>query len=359
MKVDTRKENRRENGGKAPHSMLDFMRLNAKLVDLDVPVLHQNTGHRPRAAERSGPLVRPFKDIAPIYRHFASALNTHVYLENAREKPPSRDEYELLCYCMISSATLAEGIKRAIKFVSALNGRGGTLALAVVGDKALVTCESAWKNRSVSALSLDMLSITFYCKLFAWLIDEPLAELELIFSHKSLLDPIYLQDLMSCQGSYEGTDNTIVFSKSLLLRPIIKTPRQLAEILARGPVELLPNPEPKRVSARVQSMLRKALVEQEKLPALDRVAYHLGQSGSTLRRRLIDEGTSFQLLLDECRKTRALELLARADLTIDEISSSLGFSERSSFSHAFKAWTSQGPSTYRDMIRRASSTERA
>src|SRR5688572_16098561 len=121
MKVDTRTGSR----DGVPHSMLDFMRLNAKLADLDIPALQNNTGNRLPGQEKGTAPVLQLHDLAPVYRRFVSALNTHVYLENSRETPPSLDEYELLCYCMISGDTLAEGIKRAIKFVSALNGRGG------------------------------------------------------------------------------------------------------------------------------------------------------------------------------------------------------------------------------------------
>lgn len=353
MKLDACTERRDD----IPYSMLDFMQLNAKLADLDVPALRGDTGILSGARMRGAATSVQLDEFIPLYQRFAGALNTHVYLEDSREKPPSLDEYELLCYCMISADTLADGIKRAIKFVSALNGRGGALSLAIAGDKAVVACEPAWKNRTISALSLDMLALTYYGKLFAWLIDEPLQDLELVFSHKALLDPVYLHDLMNCRSRYEDAENALIFNRALLLRPIVKTQRQLTDMLARGPLELLPGPESKRISVHVHNMLRKALVEQEKLPSLDRVAYQLGQSGSTLRRRLMDEGSSFQGLLDECRKARALELLACSRLTIDEISWSLGFSERSSFSHAFKSWMNQTPSTYRDTIRQLQANE--
>jgi AraC-like DNA-binding protein len=239
-----------------------------------------------------------------------------------------------------------------MKFVSALNGRGGTLSLEIGPEKAILGCEVGWTRRSISALSLDMLSLTFYSKLFAWLIAEPLTGLELTFSHQPLLDPTYLSSLLPCRSRYDGAYTAIAFDKQLLSRPIVKTQRQLTALLAAGPLEFLHIASATCLWQQVADLLHKALQDQQTLPPLDRIAYQLGKSGSTLRRRLADEGISFQALLDECRKQRALELLASTPLSVDEIACRVGFSERSAFSHAFKSWTSQTPSAYRDAVSR-------
>lgn len=346
------------NKTKVPPSLLRFMQINAAHADLAIAELSQPPGS-------STPMIstadqgRLLRELSPIYRRFAAALNTHVYVRNAREVPPPFEEYELLCYCMVSADTLADGIKLAMKFVSALNGRGGTLALAVSGEKAVLSCEVGWTCRSISALSLDMLSLTFYSKFFAWLIAEPLSGLELSFSHQALLDPVYLYDLLHCRSRYDTTQTTISFDKHLLSRPIVKTQRQLTNLLACGPLEFLQDTQPVCVTTQVKNILHKALLEQLPLPPLDHVAYQLGKSGSTLRRRLAVDGASFQSLLDECRKTQAIELLASSQLSVDEIACRIGFSERSAFSHAFKSWTNQTPAAYRETVKSSTNTLRS
>lgn len=334
---------------KVPASIVRFMQINAAHAELSVPGLSDQTARGAVPADNTHP-ERLLKELSPVYRRFAMALNSHVYMQNRRDSPPPLDEYELLCYCMVSADSLAEGIQRAMKFVSALNGRGGTLSLTSSGDKAVLTCEVGWTHRSISALSLDMLALTFYCKLFAWLIGEPLSDLELTFSHGASLDPIYLHDLLHCKSHYDGAQTTIAFNKQLLARPIVRTQRQLTAMLASGPIEFLPSYDTRRVSIQVKNLLRRVLVEQQKLPAFERVAYLLGTSTSTLRRRLTVEGDSFQTLLDECRKCRALELLTSTQMTVDDIAWQVGFSERSAFSHAFKTWTNLTPSAYRETV---------
>ncbi|MBA3395006.1 MAG: AraC family transcriptional regulator ligand-binding domain-containing protein [Deltaproteobacteria bacterium] len=77
-------------------------------------------------------------------------------------------------------------------------------------------------------------------------------------------------------------------------------------------------------------------------PSLVVFAKNLGISARTLRRHLEHEGTSLRALVDDVRRERADELLA-AGTAIKEIAFSLGFSEPSAFSRAYKRWTGRTP----------------
>jgi AraC-like DNA-binding protein len=75
------------------------------------------------------------------------------------------------------------------------------------------------------------------------------------------------------------------------------------------------------------------------------ISRHLGNHPRTLRRRLKEEGTSFQALLDDARREHALRLLQTASVT--EVALSLGFSETSAFTRAFRRWMRLPPRAYR------------
>ncbi len=62
----------------------------------------------------------------------------------------------------------------------------------------------------------------------------------------------------------------------------------------------------------------------------------LGTTERTLRRRLEAERTSFRKLVEEVRRDRAADLLARSSVT--ETALRLGFSDTTAFSHAFRRW---------------------
>jgi len=72
------------------------------------------------------------------------------------------------------------------------------------------------------------------------------------------------------------------------------------------------------------------------------VARRLGMSARTLRRHLEREGCSLRAVIDDVRRERGTALLA-AGTPVKEIASSLGFSEPSAFSRAYKRWTGKSP----------------
>ncbi len=71
-------------------------------------------------------------------------------------------------------------------------------------------------------------------------------------------------------------------------------------------------------------------------PSLGEVASHFKISGRTLMRRLKQESSSYQALLDETRQQSAVWYLSHSKLSIEEIAGRLGFEDTSNFSRVFK-----------------------
>jgi AraC-like DNA-binding protein len=80
---------------------------------------------------------------------------------------------------------------------------------------------------------------------------------------------------------------------------------------------------------------------------MGRVACHLGMSRQTLFRRLKVEGVTFELVLDDLRRTLALHYLGGQKVSVNETAYLVGFSEPAAFSRAFKRWTGSNPSEVR------------
>ena len=76
-------------------------------------------------------------------------------------------------------------------------------------------------------------------------------------------------------------------------------------------------------------------------------ASKLAISNRTLQRRLREEGTTFQKILDELREELARHYLSATDYTSAEISFLMGYEEPNSFFRAFRAWTGQTPEIVR------------
>lgn len=69
---------------------------------------------------------------------------------------------------------------------------------------------------------------------------------------------------------------------------------------------------------------------------LELIAKKMGIGVSNLRRKLADEGTGFQKILNEIRMLRALELIQTTNKSITSISYCVGYSSVSRFSQGFK-----------------------
>lgn len=81
--------------------------------------------------------------------------------------------------------------------------------------------------------------------------------------------------------------------------------------------------------------------------SIEAVAASLCMTSRTLRRRLSAEGTSFSDLLARVRHALALDYLRSTQLSVEDIAAALGFSDASSFRHAFKRWSGKSPLEWR------------
>jgi AraC-like DNA-binding protein len=82
------------------------------------------------------------------------------------------------------------------------------------------------------------------------------------------------------------------------------------------------------------------------------VAAQLNMSERTLQNRLMARDTSYSTLLSETRRELAEQYMNQRLHSVSEVAFLLGFSEISSFSRAFRAWTGESPSRYRDRVLR-------
>jgi len=157
-------------------------------------------------------------------------------------------------------------------------------------------------------------------------------------------DDISLQRLAD-MISFNMPFNQIRFDKQHLMLPMV-----LANTVARRLAEQECEEQLKAVEdtgsivSKVAQLLQS---DPETIPSMVSVADSLHVTSRTLRRQLQAFGTSFQDLLADIRKKRALDLLQNTDKPVDEIAYELGYSDPSNFGRAFRKWTGSSPSGIR------------
>ena len=141
---------------------------------------------------------------------------------------------------------------------------------------------------------------------------------------------------------FEQPENLICFPVEYLQQEIPDSQDYLHEVLEQRAKEQLSKFEKQKGTT---YLVRKIILDH--LPTGDAtveiVAEQLHISRQTLYRKLQVEGTSFQEILDETRKSLASNYLRGDKYSVMETAFLLGFSEASAFHRAFKRWYGQTP----------------
>ena len=100
----------------------------------------------------------------------------------------------------------------------------------------------------------------------------------------------------------------------------------------------------------VAAEIEELIVREPGLLALgvEEMADRLNLHPRTLQRRLKDEGDSYLHVQARMRHCLACQWLRQGDVSIDDISARLGFSDRRAFTAAFKRWEGVTPSAWRE-----------
>ena len=110
--------------------------------------------------------------------------------------------------------------------------------------------------------------------------------------------------------------------------------------------------ELKRENADDDFAERVRLAIQQKLtgrrPTIDDIADALHISSRTLQRRLQDEGSSFQRVLEGARHQLARHYLNNSTLELNEAAYLLGYEDGNSFVRAFRGWEGVPPARWRE-----------
>ena len=156
---------------------------------------------------------------------------------------------------------------------------------------------------------------------------------------------------------YPGYEQDIIamqFKASLLDLPLKHADPETVRMCEERCRQLLDNLGIKgNIVDRVRRIIYESPCDRRDVEA---VASKLCVSSRTLRRHLAKANTSFRSVLGEVRQALAIDYLCSTDLSIDEIGFLLGYSETSSFRHAFKHWVGESPARYRKQQKPAKKT---
>ncbi|WP_343314924.1 AraC family transcriptional regulator ligand-binding domain-containing protein [Brucella sp. BE17] len=163
------------------------------------------------------------------------------------------------------------------------------------------------------------------------------------------LDTVELKSLLEqefgCPVVFSAERTEITYEMSILDdRPPLTNPVTHAMLLEFCETLIGPVPEKCGLAGQVSRIFMESAA---KFPSMEAVADSLAMSPRTLRRRLMEEDTSYSALLDQVRNKLAQRCLKANTFTVDDIAELLGFSDAANFRASFKRWNGLTPSDYR------------
>ncbi|NRB38051.1 MAG: AraC family transcriptional regulator [Pseudomonadales bacterium] len=162
--------------------------------------------------------------------------------------------------------------------------------------------------------------------------------------YKAPADIEAYQNMLGEKVAFSCPKNEIRLPRASVNKTLQTANTFIAKELEHHIHELLQTVEEQSLTEKIQLFLSN---NNGKFPTQESIANHLNLSTRTLRRQLKDEDTSYQNLLNDCRRDLAIAHLKNTNSSIEEIAYALGFSSAPHFSYAFKQWTGTAPKFYR------------
>jgi AraC-like DNA-binding protein len=171
------------------------------------------------------------------------------------------------------------------------------------------------------------------------------------FAHNRKSELQEFERFFGCPVEFGAPNTALLFSDDALHLPLITGDPKL--LLALRPycdaAAKERNTRPATLRSAVEAEAEK-LLPHGKANA-ENVAQALDLSRRTLYRRLAEEGTTYGELVEQLRKSLAIQYLKDPEMSLAQIAWLLGYESSSSFNHTFKRWTGRSPSVDRNRKR--------
>ena len=280
------------------------------------------------------------KQYGELWRLVALTLDDEFFGQDARRMKAGT--FAMICHAVLGCKTLGQALERSLRFYALiLDDIAGKLARPG-GEAAIELHEKRAPARVFAHEVLLMLLHGVAC----WLVGRRIPVLRAQFAYPEPAHSAEYRLMYSTNLSFQAPHTALVFHASHLDLPIVQNERTLKEFLRNAPENILVKyKNGSSLTARTRRRLRQCLPGE--LPEFETLAGEMNMTAATLRRRLHDEGTSYQSIKDQLRRDLAISYLSHSARSAMDIGLELGFSERSAFHRAFKKWTGASPGEFR------------
>ena len=285
----------------------------------------------------------PASAFAAVWLAVAHTLDDEFFGYDSRRMKVG--SFALLCHAALPAANLGSALRRILKGLSLfLDDLRGELVLD--GEQARIVVQHRQPGEAGQRFADETYFILVH-GLLCWLAGRRIPVDEVVFAHAR---PPYAPEynaMFSEHARFGQSASALHLAQRWLSLPVVQNEASLKVFLRNAPQSVfLKYRNESSLSAQLRRRLRHHLGEAE-WPGLEALAREFHIAPTTLRRRLLAEGTSYQGLKDALRYEVAIDLLCHSPRSVEAISQTLGFQEPSAFHRAFKKWSGLQPGQYR------------
>ena len=171
---------------------------------------------------------------------------------------------------------------------------------------------------------------------------------EVHFCHDKPLHKERFEAFFEAPVIFNAPAYKFVLDREILDLPCYQANPELARGIETWMAEYLASTESSPLADKVRKLLLARGIDGEVDQGV--IASELAMSRRALQRGLKQEGHGFRELLEGVRHDLAEKFLLQPELSLTDICYLLGFSDQSNFTKAFKRWTGQTPTVYRQAL---------
>jgi AraC-like DNA-binding protein len=282
------------------------------------------------------------KHYGALWRSIALALDDEFFGQDSRRMKAG--SFAMLCHSVLGCNNLGQALDRSLRFYALiLDDISGTCVRDA--KEARIILHERVAGASQRIFAHELLLMLLY-GVSCWLVGRRIPILRTEFSYPEPLHSAEYRLMYSADLYFSRPNTSIAFEAGYLDLPVVQNERSLKEFLRTAPESILVKyKNGSSLAARVRRRLRQYLPGE--VPDFEGLADQLNMTPATLRRRLHEEGASYQSIKDQLRRDLAISYLSHSGRSVMDIALELGFSERSAFHRAFRKWTGASPGEFR------------
>ncbi|AZG46239.1 AraC family transcriptional regulator [Gordonia insulae] len=211
-----------------------------------------------------------------------------------------------------------------------------TIEVSRLGDLAVVSFDTDLR-RAADRKQMVERALGTTLAAFKIMLGDDFVPIRITFQHRQIGPEDSYRRMFGCPVKFDSELNALHLPAAALSHPI-RGRDAAALALAEGYFSGV-TPDVALVD-HVRRLIRRMLVVGH--ASLRMVAEALSLHPRVVQRRLAEEGTTFERILDDIRREIAWELSA-SDLPISRIAAALGYSEQSSYARACRRWHGESP----------------